>query len=270
MNKKRFDTYCESTFKAIIYIQNNIEENIDLSDIAKEAGYSLYHFHRIFKKVIGESLKSYIRRIRLENAAFSLQIQNKSIIDIALDSGFYTPETFSKAFNKYFGKLPSKYKNEVSLYNDSNINSIKKVYFKGRMCIFKRHTGLYTKSGTPYEKNSLWHSILLQSDLKSKNVLEYELFGISHDDPSITSEKNIRYDACIAVKNDEKTASLQQQLQEGFYIVAVHQGSFEELIQSYNYLIYTWLKKYNFIMNHKIPPFEQFCNKHIKIYIPIL
>ena len=74
MNKKRFDTYCESTFKAIIYIQNNIEENIDLSDIAKEAGYSLYHFHRIFKKVIGESLKSYIRRIRLENAAFSLQI----------------------------------------------------------------------------------------------------------------------------------------------------------------------------------------------------
>jgi len=270
MNKKRFDTYCESVFKAIIYIQNNIEENIDLSDISKEAGYSLHHFHRIFKQIIGESLKSYIRRIRLENAAFRLQIQNNSIIDIALDSGFYTHETFSKAFNKYFGELPSKYNNKVSLYNDSNITSIKKVYFKGRSCLFKRHTGVYSKSGTPYEKNSLWHSILLQSDLKSKNVLDYELFGISHDDPSITKEKNIRYDACIAVKNDESKDSLQQKLQEGSYIVAVHEGSFEALIQSYNYLIYSWLKKYNFIMDHKNPPFEQFCNNHIKIYIPIL
>ena len=47
--------YINSIKKALNYIENNLQEDIDLSAIAKEAGYSLYHFHRIFKGIVGDN-----------------------------------------------------------------------------------------------------------------------------------------------------------------------------------------------------------------------
>jgi AraC family transcriptional regulator len=270
MKEDNSKIYSKSLYKSIIYIQNNLESELNLEDIAEEAGYSLSHFHRIFKTIVGESIKSYIRRLRLENAAFRLGIKKESILDIAMDSGFYTHETFSRAFSKYFGELPSKYTNNITLENDSNITNIEKVYFKGRTCIFKRHLGDYTTSGTPYEKDSLWQNILVKSNLESKKLWDYEIYGISHDDPSITSSENIRYDACIAIKENYKTNITNQKLQEGLYIVATYKGAFIDLINSYNYLIYRWLNLYNFTINHNLPPFEQYFCDYIKIYIPIL
>ena len=54
--------YINSIKKALNYIENNLQEDIDLSAIAKEAGYSLYHFHRIFKGIVGDSMKDYVRK----------------------------------------------------------------------------------------------------------------------------------------------------------------------------------------------------------------
>ena len=48
------------------YIENHLKEPILLDDLTNISGFSKYHFHRIFKSIVGESLSHYIKRIKLE------------------------------------------------------------------------------------------------------------------------------------------------------------------------------------------------------------
>jgi len=61
-------TMNEQILKALYYIEENLDSSLDLDDIAKVAGYSKYHFCRIFKLNVGESMMEYITRLRLEKA----------------------------------------------------------------------------------------------------------------------------------------------------------------------------------------------------------
>lgn len=109
-------SYLGALEKALDYIENHLNDDINLSAVAKEAGYSLYHFQRIFKGVVGDSIKDYIIKRRITEAAKELTYTNKPIIDIAIKYGYQSRETFSRAFNKVFGRNPSEVKREGLLY----------------------------------------------------------------------------------------------------------------------------------------------------------
>ncbi|MDR7855021.1 effector binding domain-containing protein [Tissierella sp.] len=109
--------YVNAMEKALIYIENHLNDDIDLSIIAKEAGYSLYHFHRIFKGVVGDSIKEYIRKRRITEAAKELVSSNKPTIDIAIKYGYQSREAFSRAFEKVYGRNPLEVKHEGLFYH---------------------------------------------------------------------------------------------------------------------------------------------------------
>lgn len=109
-------SYLHSLEKAINYIESHLYEDIDLSSISKEAGYSLYHFHRIFKSTTGDSLKDYIRKRRITEAAKELVYTDKPIVDIGIKYGYESREAFSRAFEKVYGRNPSEVRNSKSLY----------------------------------------------------------------------------------------------------------------------------------------------------------
>ena len=108
--------YINSIEKALIYIENNLQEDIDLSAIAKEAGYSLYHFHRIFKGIVGDSMKDYVRKRRFTEAAKELVYTNKSIVEIGIKYGYESREGSSRAFEKVYGRNPSEVRRDDLLY----------------------------------------------------------------------------------------------------------------------------------------------------------
>ncbi|WP_278600352.1 AraC family transcriptional regulator [Clostridium tertium] len=108
--------YINSIKKALNYIENNLQEDIDLSAIAKEAGYSLYHFHRIFKGRVGDSMKDYVRKRRFTEAAKELVYTNKSIVEIGIKYGYESREGFSRAFEKVYGRNPSEVRRDNLLY----------------------------------------------------------------------------------------------------------------------------------------------------------
>ncbi len=85
-----------------------------------------------------------------------------------------------------------------------------------------------------------------------------EMFGICRDDPSITASSRIRYDACISVTPDDYRHRLTCQIPRGIYLRAVHKGPFNQLTQSYNYLIYEWCPLYQLPIDYRTAPFEQF------------
>ena len=92
---------------SIDFIEENIKENISLSDAANAAHVSPYLFGKGFRIVTGYSVSEYIRNRRLYLAALALRGTEKSILDIALDLGYETPESFSKAFTRFHGNTPS-------------------------------------------------------------------------------------------------------------------------------------------------------------------
>ncbi|MBC6408857.1 MAG: helix-turn-helix transcriptional regulator [Ekhidna sp.] len=95
MQTQTNEYYLEAVNRAIEFIESNVEKDIKLEDISAYSHLSKYHFHRIFKFIIGNTIKDYIIRIRLEKSALLLKNTDKNIIDIAFDCGYSSPETFN-------------------------------------------------------------------------------------------------------------------------------------------------------------------------------
>src|SRR4030042_3890083 len=99
--------YITKIQRSIDYIEDNITNDLKLNEIAKEACFSLFHFHRIFFILTGNSLKDYIRKRRLSLAGKELISSSSKVIDLALKYGYKTPESFTKAFKKMFSLSPA-------------------------------------------------------------------------------------------------------------------------------------------------------------------
>lgn len=98
--------------KAIDFVESNLDKKFTLSSVSKNAFSSLSHFHRIFYFMTGLTIKEYIRRRRLSNAGIQLVTTKRSVIDIALEAQFESPESFNKAFKKLFELSPKEFRNK--------------------------------------------------------------------------------------------------------------------------------------------------------------
>jgi len=94
--------------RCLDFIEANIKEELDITQIAESMGYSLYHFSRVFSINTGVPIMEYIRKRRLSLAATELY-QGRKVIDIAFDYGFETQSGFAKSFRKEFGFSPTQY-----------------------------------------------------------------------------------------------------------------------------------------------------------------
>lgn len=87
---------------------------ISLDVLAARAGWSPFHFHREFRRIVGETPKQYILRLRLERAAARLATGTDPVVSIAADAGFASHEVFTRAFRRQFGVTPSTYRREAA------------------------------------------------------------------------------------------------------------------------------------------------------------
>ncbi|WP_455716995.1 AraC family transcriptional regulator [Anaerosporobacter sp.] len=96
---------------ALNYIENNLDGEIDYEIAASKACCSVFYFQRMFSFIADITLSEYIRRRRLTLAAFELQNSKVKIIDLAIKYGYDSPDSFSRAFQKLHGIIPSKARN---------------------------------------------------------------------------------------------------------------------------------------------------------------
>jgi len=118
------EEYISRINKVIDYIQKNLTENLELDTLAGVASFSKYHFHRIFKALMDESLNHYIQRLRIEKAAFQLIYnKKKTITEIALDCGFSGSSPFARVFKSTYQMSATKWRSEGFI--NSKIGTIK-------------------------------------------------------------------------------------------------------------------------------------------------
>ena len=110
--------------RTIDYIQNHYDEDLNLTKLAEVACFSKFHFHRIFRAMVGETLNDFVQRIRLEKSITKLTTElNKSITEIALDCGFSCSQNFAKIFKAHYGITPSIFRREFK-WNDWKIKML--------------------------------------------------------------------------------------------------------------------------------------------------
>ncbi|HEY6333041.1 MAG TPA: helix-turn-helix domain-containing protein [Blastocatellia bacterium] len=102
--------YTERINRVIDYLRGNLDRQVKLKELAKVACFSEFHFHRIFSAVSGETLNDFTNRLRLEKAARLLRYSDRSVTDIALDCGFSSSATFSRAFRSGYDTSPSRFR----------------------------------------------------------------------------------------------------------------------------------------------------------------
>lgn len=104
--------WTEGISKAIEYIEDNLTEEIDLVKVAQNVCLSPFYFQKIFCALCGFTVGEYIRNRRLTFAAQELCSSNVKVIDVALKYGYDSPDSFSRAFQKFHGVNPSRVKKE--------------------------------------------------------------------------------------------------------------------------------------------------------------
>jgi AraC-like DNA-binding protein len=92
------------------WIESHINETVTTEKIAVAAGFSMYHFHRIFQTEVGMSPAAYVKKRRLAHAASALLHTDERILDIALYYQFESQEVFTRVFKRAYGLPPGRYR----------------------------------------------------------------------------------------------------------------------------------------------------------------
>ena len=100
--------YVKRINRAIDYIVQNLDQPLKLEIIARAACFSPFHFHRIFRALVGETLNQFIKRLRLERSLWMLSHQPaRTLTEISLACGFSSSSDFSRSFKERYGVPPS-------------------------------------------------------------------------------------------------------------------------------------------------------------------
>lgn len=97
--------YRKNIQKSIDYIENNLKSEFTVEELSEIAGFSLFHFYRLFRTAVGMPVMQYVARRRLLHGIYEIEC-GRLMIDVALDYGFSTYAGFYKAFVREFGCTP--------------------------------------------------------------------------------------------------------------------------------------------------------------------
>lgn len=100
----------EEIVRAVEFVERHLQENLTVQDVAQQAGISNWHFQRIFRDYVGETVGAYLRKRRLSEALAELAQSERKVLDIALDYQFGSAEAFSRAFKAEFGRSPLQFR----------------------------------------------------------------------------------------------------------------------------------------------------------------
>jgi len=102
--------YARVVQDAIDRIAGHLDEALDLETLARQARAAPFHFHRIFRGMVGETALELARRLRLERAAWNLANTDRPVTEIAFGAGYEAHEAFTRAFRAHYDTSPTQFR----------------------------------------------------------------------------------------------------------------------------------------------------------------
>ena len=259
-----YNDYIQRINKVVAYINDHLDESLDLKTLAEVAALSEFHFHRVFKALKGESIGAHISRLRIEAAARLLRYSALSIEDIAFNIGYEAPAALSKAFKNQYGITPTQYRTNKDIYimkkeiinPDLALKAPKIIELEPKNLIYVALTGEYgtLDYGKAYEQ--LW-AVVKSQKLFTKGI---ESICVSYDDPKITEASLQRSEVSLAIHkpaHPEGEVSCKT-LAGGKYAVFFYQGSYSHLSAVYDAAM-RWVIDSEYEVREE-PTFEKYLN----------
>jgi AraC family transcriptional regulator len=270
--------YARRIDRVIDHLRGNLHRQVKLGELAKVACFSEFHFHRIFGAVSGETLNTFTNRLRLEKAARLLRYSDKSLTDIALDCGFSSSATFSRAFRSGYDTSPSQFRKSGEIKKSKICKELfsaheyllpmtageKRVAFPVRLIDVPERQVAYIRVTNAFEMERVLAALkTLIEWAKSQNIFSQgTLFGMSADDPHVTPKHLYRYEVCLASSLPFKVMDGMSKLKMPAmrYAATRISGDIRKVATATDYLFRGWLINSDYEPEHA-PGLEVFLDK---------
>ena len=270
--------YAQRIDRVIDYFRGNLDRQVGLAELASVACFSEFHFHRIFRAVSGETLKNFTNRLRLKKAARLLRYSEQSLTDIALDCGFSSSATFSRAFRAGYDTSPRQYRKSGEIkkskickelfpedeYGLSMSAEEKRAAFPVKLIDIPERQVAYIRVTNAFEMDRVLTAFkTLIEWAKSQDIFSQGiLFGMTVDDPHVTPKHLYRYEVCLASYSPFECMEGMSKLKMPAmrYAVIKVSGDLHKVATAWDYLYRDWLITSAYEPEHA-PALEVFLDK---------
>lgn len=254
--------YAQVVQRVIVHVASHLDEALALEAMAEQACLSPFHFHRVFRGMVGETPMELGRRLRLERAAWRLLHTIQPVTVIAFDAGYETHEAFTRAFRASYAESPSAFRRRghlriqlaapcgVHFSEDGHVpqfiprNSggltmkVEIARYPELRVGTVRHVGPYMQISEAFARlGELAGPSLL---FEQPGAMMVALF---HDDPETTPPDQLRSDAAVVVGDGVQLPEglTEQRIPAGEYASTVHIGPYEQLGDAWARFMGEWL-----------------------------
>lgn len=252
--------------RVIDYIAGHLDETLTLSRLARVACFSEFHFHKLFRMQIGETVNEFIARMRVEKALFLMRHSpRRTLTDIALECGFNTAANFTRVFRKRMGVAPRAFDLE-RYWQDRKIgkdDAIESLYYckrtlqadvSGFQVETRRLPDLdiaYLRVFRSYEEGRVQAAFRALEEWAGRRGLltpEARWIGMSKDDPEIVPLVKCSYDVCLTVPRGTQAEGRVEvrRIPSSLYGVLGIRGDLDLADRGWHHLFKTWLPRSGF------------------------
>ena len=207
--------YYERIQRSIDFIESNLENTIDINLAAQAAYMSLSNFYRMFFALAGYSVKEYIRLRRISLAVADI-VKNICIIDIAVKYGFESGDSFSRAFKRITGYLPSEFRRQNKQFSFERMSIMDKYFKIQDKELLERYPDIkvlkeleptkvayYNFFGADPENNAF--RVMMEWVDKSGLKIDegkHRIFGYNSPSPQSDNQTEYGYEVCITIDDN--------------------------------------------------------------------
>jgi AraC family transcriptional regulator len=214
--------YVERVNRAIDHIVRNLDRPVPLEDVAAAAHFSPFHFHRVFRALVGETVGQFVKRLRLERALRMLSHgRRRTLTEIALACGFSSSSDFSRCFKQRYGTPPSAFdlqewraRRRDDLVAAAAVGEeghrLQRVPsganpdgFRVRLRDLPPRTVAYIRVLRPYAGGVVEAVERLVAWAEARGKADGQCLGYQWDDPEVVALDDCRYDVAVEVDHVE-------------------------------------------------------------------
>ena len=210
--------YIDRINRAIDYVTRHLAEPLPLEDVAKAAAFSPFHFHRIFRSLMQETLASFVKRVRLERAVYLMSYRKgASLTEIAYACGFSSSSDFSRSFRGQYGIPPSVFDGEAFRLpqREAMQQSAAPAEERHRLTLLPKGENpdgfevrfrdlparqvAYIRVTKAYGRGPIGAVERLTAWAEDRGIAHGQWLGYQWDDPEIVPQEKCRYDVGVEV-----------------------------------------------------------------------